>query len=161
MYSNKQKVELETELNLQESIVQNTQEITPPVRYFSPGSDNIIISTDSQTLYTNNPETVLTYRAMDNSGNVIHFREGDRAFVRILGVTGFFNNNTEIFHPELNGSKDYTLFSGNIRVFSEPGTYLIKVCLGNNINLNSEGVMVWPWGCFEGPASVEIKVYKK
>ena len=140
----------------QENLPQETSE---PTRYFSPGSDKIIIGVGTQTLYTNNP-TTLTYYAIDSSNKPVHFREGDRAFVRILGITKLFINNTEIFHPESNGSKNYTLFSGNISI-SDVGTYLVKVCLGRSINLNTEGRMVWPFGCFEDQTSVQMNIYEK
>jgi hypothetical protein len=132
---------VETESKTQE----NSQETS--VKYFSSG-DRIIIEAGTQNLYTDNPVTTLTYYAVDSSNKPVPFREGDRAFVRILGVTHLFTNNTEIFHPEISGSKDYTLFSG-------------EVCLGKSIKLNSEGTMIWPWGCFEDHTSVEIKVYEK
>ena len=78
-----------------------------------------------------------------------------------MGVSHFYNNNTEIFHPKRpDGSIDYTIFLGDINLF-EPGIYLIKVCLGKSINLNSEGIMVWPWGCFEDHSSQEIIVYAR
>ena len=161
IYFSEDKVEMESvtkeELNPQESL---SQEILEPIRYFSPGADKIIINVDTQSLYTDNPVTTLTYHAIDNSNNPVHFREGDRAFVRILGITSLFTNNTEIFHPESNGSKNYNLFSGNISIF-DPGTYLVKVCLGRSINLNSEGTMIWPFGCFEDQTSVQMNIYSK
>jgi len=130
----------------------------PSIRYFSQ-SDKIILQADSQTIYTKNPETKLTYYAVDGSNKPVHFRDGDRAFVRILGITRLFTENTEIFHPESNGIKDNTIFSGNISI-SEPGTYLVKVCLGTNINLDSEGVLTWPFGCYEDQTSLQMNVYQ-
>ena len=148
------KVEVKPQENLSQEALPS-----PPIKYFSPGSDKIMIGVGTQTLYIDNP-TTLTYYAVDSSNKPVHFREGDRAFVRILGITKLFTNNTEIFHPESNSSKDYTLFSGNISI-PDSGTYLVKVCLGKSINLNIEGTMVWPFGCFEDQTSVQINIYEK
>ena len=137
-----------------------SQEIVESIRYFSPGSYKIMIDVGTQNIYTDNPTTTLTYYAVDNSNKPVHFRDSDRAFVRILGVTRLFASNNEIFHPVSNGSKDSTLFLGNISI-SEPGTYLVKVCLGKSINLDSEGTMIWPFGCFEDQTSVQMNVYEK
>ncbi|HUW43499.1 MAG TPA: hypothetical protein VMV95_00875 [Bacillota bacterium] len=155
IYFNKDKTE--EELNQQED---SSQGVLEPTRYFSPGSDKIMIEVGTQNLYTDTPATTLTYYALDSSNNPVYFRESDRAFVRILGITSLFTNNTEIFHPESNGSKDYTLFLDKISI-SEPGTYLVKVCLGRSINLNSEGTLVWPFGCFEDQTSVQMNIYTR
>ena len=128
-----------------------------PVRYFSESSDKIIIDVGSQTLYTDNPTTTLVYYAVDGSNKQVHFRGSDRAFVRVLGITRVFTENIEIFHPELNGVKDDTIFSGDLTIL-EPGTYLVKVCLGPSINLDSGGTMIWPFGCFEDQTSVQMSV---
>lgn len=154
IYFNKgEKVEsvTEAEVKLQENL---------PQEIFSPGLYKIMIDVGTQNLYTDNPETTLTYYAVDNLNKPVHFRGGDRAFVRILGVTRLFASNTEIFHPGSDGSKDYTLFLGNISI-PYPGTYLVKVCLGKSINLDSEGTMVWPFGCFEDQTSVQMNVYER
>lgn len=149
--------------NKEENINENSlEEVKAPiikesVRYFSPNADKIVIESGTKTLHSKDNGTKLDYYAVDSAGNKVVFREKDRAFTRILGVTSDYTNNTEIFHPEVNDIKDYTTFSGNI-VFSTPGTYLIKVCLGESINLNSAGALEWPWGCFEDQASLEIKV---
>jgi hypothetical protein len=127
------------------------------IKYFSPGSDKIVIEASSEKINVSEVVTIYYY-AIDGENNRVRFKEEDRAFVRVLGVTDYFNNNTEIFHPSSNGSKNNTIFSGNF-TFIKSGVYLIKVCLGTHINLDSEGVMVWPWGCFEDPSSEEIRVY--
>ena len=131
----------------------------PLVEYFSSSADKIVLKTGTQTLYTNRPTTTISYSAVDKSGNPVHFRSSDKAFVRILGVTGVFTNNTEIFHPKSNGTENDTVFSGEISI-SKPGVYLVKVCLGPSINLNSDGVMVWPFGCYEDTTSVQMNVYQ-
>lgn len=131
----------------------------PSVEYFSSSADKIILKTGTQTLYTNNPTTTISYSAVDKSGNRVHFKSSDRAFVRILGITSVFTNNTEIFHPKSNGTENDTVFSGKISI-SQPGVYLVKVCLGPKINLNSDGVMVWPFGCYEDTTSVQMNVYQ-
>jgi len=149
---------VDSELKSQDQLIIESPPV-PSVRYFSSSSNKIIISADKQDIYTDNPVTALTYYAVDGSNKPVNFREGDRAFVRIMGVSHFYNENTEIFHPELGGSKDYTVFSGDINI-PDPGVYIIKVCLGPSINLNSEGVMVWPFGCFEDQNSVEVRVHE-
>jgi len=135
-------------------------ESSATIRYFSPGADKIMITVFDRVLYTNNPTTTLSYYATDNSGQLVYFRQGDRAFVRILGVTRLYTNNTEIFHPEKSGSEDYTLFLGNITI-PLPGKYLIKVCLGPTINLDSEGTLIWPFGCYDSDTSGVIDIYEK
>ena len=105
------------------------------------------------------PTTTLTYYAVDFAGGLLSFASGDRAFVRILGVTHEYTQNTEIFHPlKLNGEIDDRIFTGNITI-KEPGIYLIKICLGKSINLDAKGNMIWPFGCFEDSTSEEIEVY--
>jgi len=144
-----------------DEINQSKQITKKPVRYFSSLSDKVMISVTEQTIYTNNPVTTLTYYAVDNSNKSVQFRENDRAFVRILGITRLFTNNVEIFHPQKpDGSKDYALFSGDI-TFPREGIYLVKVCLGKSINLDSEGNKVWPFGCFEDQTSAQVNVYEK
>ena len=159
----------ENTTNLNQESTQNSvqeapiplQQLSPPaVRYFSSSSDKVAINVKNQTIYTTNPTTIITYSALDSSSNRVNFADSDRAFVRILGITKLYTQNTEILHPTSNGVKDSTIFSGNITL-PEQGTYLVKICLGSSINLNSEGVMVWPFGCFEDDTSVQIKVYKK
>ncbi|MDP7520642.1 MAG: hypothetical protein QF567_00195 [Candidatus Pacearchaeota archaeon] len=136
------------------------QDTTPQVKYFSESSDKIVLTAGSQIIYTDNPVTSLTYYAVDGSGDLVSFKDGDRAFVRILGITRLVTLNTEIFHPETNGVEDKTLFTGEINI-PLSGTYLVKVCLGPSINLDSEGTMVWPFGCFEDQSSVQMNVYDK
>jgi len=125
-----------------------------PVKYFTPGSDKITIIASEDALYTDNPSTTLSYYAVDNSNQRVQFKEGERAFVRIMGVSHFYNANTEIMR------KNNTLFSGEITIDGGPGTYTIKVCLGKSINLDSDGVMVWPFGCFEDGSSERIDIYE-
>lgn len=140
---------------------ENEQELLEQTRYFSPSLDKITIDAVDNILYINNPTTILNYYALDNSGNLVHFKQGDRAFVRILGITHLYSDNTEIFHPEsADGSIDDTIFTGKITI-SEPGKFLIKVCIGTSINLNEEGKMIWPFGCFEDTTSDVIDVYNK
>ncbi|MAH03491.1 hypothetical protein CMI39_01750 [Candidatus Pacearchaeota archaeon] len=127
-----------------------------PVKYFSESTDKIEMNVGSQILYTDNPTTTLSYFALDDSNNLVSFKDGDRAFVRILGITHLFTENTEIFHP----GSDNTIFIGDINI-SFPGVYLIKICLGPSINLDSEGNMVWPFGCFEDQTSIQMNVYEK
>lgn len=139
-----------------------TKEPTTPIKYFNQDSDKITIIASEDALYTDNVSTTLSYYALDNSNQKVSFKEGDRAFVRIMGVTHLYVQNTEIFHPKKSdGSEDNTIFSGKINLDGGPGKYLIKVCLGKSINLNSEGAMVWPFGCFEDQSSEVIDVYEK
>lgn len=132
----------------------------PAIKYFSPGSDKITISALNKTLYTKKPTTTIIYSATDSSGQLVHFVPSDRAFVRILGVTRLYTNNIEIFHPEKSGSTDDTLFAGNITI-PLPGKYLIKVCVGPSINLDSNGTLTWPFGCYDPDTSEVIDVYQK
>jgi hypothetical protein len=127
----------------------------PPVKAFSSATDKITMSVGSQTLYTDNPTTTLTYSATDSSNRLVSFAASDRAFVRILGISHVFTENTEIFHP----GSDNTIFTGDITL-PTPGVYLVKVCLGPSINLDAEGNMIWPFGCFEDQSSVQINVYE-
>src|SRR3989304_10516528 len=153
VYSNKKRITETEESSLGKNLSQAVAESSDKINYFSPGSHKIVIDASSEKIGVNEVVTIYYY-SLDGERNRVHFREGDRAFVRILGVTHLSNNNTEIFHPSSNGSKDNTIFSGNITLL-KPGIYLIKVCLGGGINLDSEGVLVWPWGCFEDSSSEE------
>lgn len=128
----------------------------PSVRYFSSASDKVVLSVTNQTVYTDNLKTQFNYSAVDSSGKNVHFRSGDKVFVRILGITRLYNDNVEIFHPD----SDDTIFSGNI-TFPGEGVYLVKACLGPSINLDSTGAKVWPFGCFEDTTSVQMNVYEK
>jgi len=141
-------------------VAPETQGESSAIKYFSPGSDKIIITVFDKVLYTYNPTTTLSCYIMDNSGQLVHFRQSDRAFVRILGVTRLYTDNIEIFHPEKSGSEEDTLFLGNITI-PLPGKYLIKVCLVPSINLDSNGTLIWPFGCYDSDSSEVIDVYEK
>lgn len=137
------------------------QEPTPPpapsVRYFAQGSDSVTISAAEKTLSLDNPTTTLTY-----SAGGAHFSGGDRAFVRILGISVEepYTQNAEIYHPvSADGSTDNSVFSGDITI-DEPGKFLIKVCLGPSINLDANGKMIWPFGCWEDSTSEVVDVTK-
>ena len=133
----------------------------PTLKYFSAGSDEVVITAFDKVLYTDKPTTVLSCYALDNSNQLVHFRKSDRAFVRILGVTRLYTGNVEIFHPKnSDGSEDDTLFLGNITI-PLSGKYLIKVCLGSSINLDSEGTLIWPFGCHDSDSSEVIDVYER
>lgn len=145
----------------EKSVSKQDQPPTPfeTVKYFTPSVDKITITASDEVLYAGNPSTTLSYYALDDSNQRVNFKEEDRAFVRIMGVSHFYNDNTEIFHPENpDGSKNSTIFSGDITITGGPGVYTLKVCLGETINLNEEGVMVWPWGCFEDGAFERIEI---
>lgn len=136
------------------------QPSTPQIREYRQGSDKLAIEVGSQTIYTDHPTTTITFYAVDNTNNPVKFSARDRAFVRSMGVTRLININSEIFHPEVNGVKDYTKFYGNITI-PKFGTYLVKVCLGPSINLGSQGELVWPFGCYEDQTSVQMNVKEK
>jgi hypothetical protein len=121
------------------------------IRYFSPKKDKVFIEVGKKILFMNNPETSLTYFSLDESGNLVDFKDKDRAFVRIIGITILFTNNTEIFHNVVEGVKDNKIFNGIIS-FNQTGKYLIKICLGTKIGWDT---------CFEDNTSVEINVYEK
>lgn len=145
--------------NLNQEVNQVTQEKSNPVKYFKKGSSKIVIEVDDHILYTDSPTTEIRYYALENSEKV-HFKESDNAYVRILGITRFHQDNVEIFHPNSEGEIDDTIYSGDITI-NEPGKYLVKVCLGSSINLDSVGTMIWPFGCHEDSTSVVIDVFEK
>ena len=159
---NNKSADTATQENEQKEAPSPIQPPPTPTRYFSSSSDKVVINVGNRTLYTNNPSTTIDYHAIDSSNRYVTFRSGDRAFVRILGITREFSNNIEIFHPKISGSdsKNSTIFSGNI-TFPEAGVYLVKVCLGPKINLDEAGNNVWPFGCFEDQTSVQVNVYEK
>ncbi len=148
--------EAKEEAKTSQSMIQSSQ---LPVKYFDT-SDKIVISADKKVLYMDNPTTGLSYYAFDTSGELVHFREEDKAFVRILGVTRLYTQNTEIPHAARpDETIDDAVFYGNITI-PKPGKYLIKVCMGKSINLDSEGNLVWPFGCYEDSTSDVIDVYE-
>lgn len=138
------------------SITGNVQlENSKEIRYFKQ-TDKIILNILNETLYTDNLNTKINYSAIDESGNLVHFKESDRVFVRILGITRLYNDNIEIFHPNSNN----TIFSGNIS-FPGKGVYLVKACIGPKINLAKDGSKIWPFGCFEDRTAIQINIYEK
>ncbi|HLD55767.1 MAG TPA: hypothetical protein VJB35_05900 [Candidatus Nanoarchaeia archaeon] len=137
-----------------------TQPSTPQIREYRQDLDKLIIEVGSQNIYTDNPTTNITFYAVDSSNNPVRFNPQDRAFVRTLGITRLININSEISHPVTNGVVDYTKFYGNLTI-SQFGTYVVKICLGPNINLGSTGEIVWPFGCYEDQTSMQMNVKQK
>jgi len=133
--------------------INKNQSALSSTRYFKESSDKIVLSAANEELYSNNPSTTITYYAVDSSNNLAHFKEGDKVFVRVLGITQIYTQNKEIFHAQGND----TIFSGSI-TFPGVGVYLIKACLGPKMNVDSDGNKIWPFGCFEDQTSIKIKV---
>src|SRR3989339_819607 len=122
-------------------------------QYFIKDSKPVEVIVNTGEIISSPPITPIP--TQPSTPQIREYRQDLDKLIIEVGSQNIYTDN-----PTTNGVVDYTKFYGNLTI-SQFGTYVVKICLGPNINLGSTGEIVWPFGCYEDQTSMQMNVKQK